>query len=241
MENQSLSRKVQFKLAGPFYAFLYYTAHRGIIGASLAGWLKFASVILVFATLLLGWPRIWTLAALVLSFTLFILYRKGKRDGYIRFLPDSGQLLPDQQQLIADEEKISLRVSGPFSVKDRESFVLLRPAHYWRVPNGDHALMVNERPGQYLYQFIKPGTLQEIESGYLLFGRTPRIALVVNFLTTWGPEFAEENITLYSPGSNSNPEKMRRKIYLVFESDLTRQTVWGSILRDAGEPITRAL
>jgi hypothetical protein len=241
MENYSFSQKLQFRLAGPFYAFLYHTAHRRIIGASLASWLKLASMLLVFATLLRGLSLGWTVAALALTFIVFMAYRKGKRDSYIGFVPDPVQDSHDQQPPIADEQKISFRATGPFSVKDRESFVLLRPAHYWRVPNADHALMVEERPGEYLYQFIKPGALQKIEAGYLLFGRTPRVALQVNFLTSWGPEFADENITLYSPSSNSEREKMRRKIYLAFDNDSTRQSVWHSILRDADKPVTRPL
>lgn len=228
-------------LAGPFYAFLYHTAHRRFIGATLASWIKLALILLVFATLLGGLSMSWTLAALALTVIVFILYWKGKRSDYIGFVPDSAQLSQDRQPPIDEEEKISLLATGPFSVKDRESFVLLRPAHFWRVPNADHALMVEERPGQYLYQFIKPGTLQKIQSGYLLFGRTPRVALQVSFLTTWGPEFAEENITLYSPSSNSSREKLQRKIYLTFDSVSSRQSVWRSILRDAGKPITGPL
>ena len=239
MNDHSFTQKLRLKLAGPFYAFLYFTAHRRFIGATLASWIKLASMLLVFVTLLRGLPLGWTLAALALTFIIFMLYRAGKRAGYIGFMADSDQTLPDRGPTIADEEKIALEATGPFSVKDRESFVLLRPAKFWRVPNADHALMVEEQPGQYLYQFIKPGTLQEIESGYLLFGRRPRPALRVSFLTTWGPEFAEESITLYSP--NSNDEKMRRKIYLAFDSDINRQSVWRSILRDAGKPVTRAL
>lgn len=241
MEDISLFNKMRFTLAGPFYALLYYTAHHRFIGATLASWIKLASILLVFSTLLGGRSQNWTLAALALVAIIFVLYWKGKRDDYIGFVPDSAQVSRDRQPPIADEEKVALQATGPFSVKDRESFVLLRPAHYWRVPNADHALMVEEGPGQYLYQFIRPGTLQEIESGYLLFGRTPRAALQVSFLTTWGPEFAEEDITLYSVSSNSNREKMRRKIYLTFDNDSSRQIVWRNILRDADKPITKTL
>ena len=137
MEDLYLFNKVRFKLAGPFYAFLYYTAHRRFIGATLAFWIKLASILLVFATLLRGRSLNWTLAALALVVIIFILYWKGKRDDYIGFVPDSAQVSRDQQPPIADEEKIALRATGPFSVKDRESFVLLRPAYFQKESLGD--------------------------------------------------------------------------------------------------------
>jgi hypothetical protein len=141
---------------------------------------------------------------------------------------------------LADEEKVSIQATGHFSVKDREAYTLLRQAEYWRLANGDHAVMVQEKPKRFLYQFIQPDSLQQVQSGLLLFGREPKKCLAITFLTSWGPEFSEENLALYS-GNNHSPKKMRRKIYLTFPSEQNRQAVWHNFLRDEGQPITKKL
>ena len=72
---------------------------------------------------------------------------------------------------MVDNHKVALRATGVFSVKDWEEFMLGRPADYWRVPMGDHAVMVQYSPGRFLYQFIRLGAIEAIEAGSLFHGR----------------------------------------------------------------------
>jgi hypothetical protein len=170
-----------------------------------------------------------------------VLYWKVKRDGYIRFLRAADRPDREPHDFLADNEKVTALATGSFSVSNHEAYVLQRPAEYWRVPIGDHAIMVEREPGKFLYQFVQAGSLQNVEGGYLIFGRQPQEALAITFLTTWGPEFSEITPRQFMPSSNHTPAKLERKIYLTFSNAFDREMVWHNLLRDVGKPLHKSI
>lgn len=233
-------RNILDSFAGPLYSFFYHTANKKLIGFSIGGWISILPLLLFLIVLIQSWSFTWVVVSLGLYVIVRLFYGKAKRDGYVRFVSDNVHPANKGVRSLADEETVSIQATGHFSVKDREAYTLLRQADYWRLANGDHAVMVHEKPKRFLYQFIQPGSLQQVQSGLLLFGREPKKCLAITFLTSWGPEFSEENLTLYS-GNDHSPKKMRRKIYLTFSSEQDRHAVWHNLLRDAGQPITKKL
>jgi len=176
---------------------------------------------------------------LVLSVSTFS--RRARKDSYVSFITLNAPFAPGEVAAIKDNQKISVTATGLFSVSDKEAYLLQRPANYWRVPVGDHAIMVEHQPGRYMYQFIQPGTVQEIKSGFLIFGVRSHIALALTYLTTWGPEFADGGTGRFTPSQNGNTGRMQRTIYLVFTNDGDRLAVRSNLLRDTGKPIDKVL
>jgi hypothetical protein len=233
MEDLSLTQKASVTIAGPLYAFLYYTSRRRLLGITFAGWLKFLSLLFAFVAWIRRWPVMWIALGILLTFAFILLYWKAKRDGYIRFMAFSKQNTPEQARMINEKERIPVTATGPFSTSHQEANVLQKPAEYWPDSNGDKAIMVQYVPGRFLYQFIQPGTLQEVESGCLVFGLRPQNTLAITFLTDWTPEFAEQKISLFNPIKKSNQSKLLRIIYLSFEDNEDKQAVWRNVLHHA--------
>jgi hypothetical protein len=228
------------RISGLLYAFLYYTTRHQLFGVSLAGWLRFLSLALVGWAALRQWLFYQIVAVAILAVLLRFIYWRAQRAGFVRFTP-SGLPAPDPRADIADEQKLHLKATGMFSVKDREEYVLLRPADYWRVQNGDHAIMVEQKPGRFLYQFIQPGTLRKIQPGVLCFSRTSRPTLALTFLTSWGPQHATGPVTMYSPGPNGKASMLERTAFLSFDEALDMELVWRNLLRDSRQKVTKKL
>lgn len=74
--------------------------------------------------------------------------------------------------------------------------------------------------------------MQDLQKGWLLFGSKPRPALSISFLSTWGPEFDDVNISMLGI-NRKNPEEKLRTIYLSFESEEDEEAVWQNLLFDA--------
>ena len=176
---------------------------------------------------------------LALSIILRLLYWKAKRDGYVRFVTERVQQPFNGAPAVADNQKVALKATGIFSVKDWEEYMLGRPADYWRVPIGDHAVMVQYKPGRFLYQFIRLGAVEAIEAGLLCHGRQPQKALAVTYLTSWGPESDDVDFMFYAPSDEGNPSAIRRKMFLAFENESIRASVWRNLLRDGRQPLDR--
>ncbi len=217
MDHLSFSDRLTALLTGPLYAFLYYTVQHRILGFTLSGWLKNLGFLFSLLALIQRWSIFWIAFGVVLAIVVRGIYWYAKRDGYIRFLPIEDQTsLPAKR--LADKDKISIRATGKFSVKDWEDYVLRRPAECWRVPIGDHAIMVEQSPGRYIYQFIQPGSVDRIESGLFCFGSKPEPALAITFYSTWGPDSEDVNFMFYEPGKNDHPRKFRQKIFISFSN-----------------------
>lgn len=216
------------------YAFLYWSSRHHLLGLSLRSLLVLLPIILAFAGLLRAWLMPVVFALLILSAVMFVLVLFAARSGYKRFVPDDSMALNDEYAAPRNEHRISLQATGVFSVHNREDYVLARPAEYWRVPLGQHVFMVQERPGRFLYQIINPQDIESVQPGYLLFGREPQKALALNFLATWGPQFAYQPSYTYVGQEEDLPPVVgvARTVYLTFASDADRHTVWKSLLLD---------
>jgi hypothetical protein len=182
---------------------------------------------------LFAWPfglgLAWIIFGITLAIVIRLLYWRGKRVGYIRFISeDNRQLSPDSES-ITNDQKVSVRASGTFSVKSWETYVRQHPAEYWRVGMGDHVLMVNYSSRRFLYQFIQPGGLEKVVPGKLCTGRNSEPALEITYLGNWGPESTDISFMFYARENDKKQAKLQRKIYLAFDSLEHRGVVWKSL------------
>jgi len=225
------------RFQGSLYGFLYATVRHTFLFVTLRGWLKNLPLFLAAFMLLLRWPIAWPIAMLVLALLLRLLYWKAKRDGYVRFVTETDQQPGNGAPAVLDNQKVALKATGIFSVKDWQEFMVGRPADYWRVPMGDHAIMVQYSPGRFLYQFIRLGAIKAVEAGLLCHGRQPQTALAVTYLTSWGPDSDDVDFMFYAPSDEGNPSAVRRRMFLAFEDATTRASVWRNMLRDGSQPL----
>lgn len=232
METLSVSQKLAMGLIGPLYGFLYSTSRSRLMGITLAGWLKFLSLLFAFVALIMDWSDIWIYLGVLLTIGLILLYWKAKRVGYIRFVTNPEHAEPTMSKTLMDDERVPLLATGFLSTSHREDYVLKSPSEYWRDKNGELVIMAEFLPRRYLYQFIQPGTIQHIESGYLLSGTKPLDSLKITFLTTWAPELGDQRITMYSPRLRKPKSEIQRTIYLSFNNSGDEQAVWKSLLHD---------
>lgn len=227
----------RIRLAGILFAITYYTSHRSFLGARISSWIKWTLFIFTFAVWITRQPSYLFILGAAAIITVQFFYWYIRRLGYVRFLPKAEQPGRYSGEVPADNKKIKVLATGVFSVSSHEAYVLQRPAEYWRVPVGDHAIMVQHQPGRFLYQFIQAGSLQSVVAGFLIFGRRPQEALAINFLTTWGPEFAQFTPKQFMSSANHTPAKLERTIYLTFDSAEARHQVRQNLLRDVGKPL----
>lgn len=228
-------------MTGVLFAVVYFTAHHNFLGARLSSWLKWAIFIFTVAAWLMRPPIYWAILGVVLFVVVQFLYWYVRRQGYIRFLPIRDQSNHAGDNLLADNQKVKVEATGIFSVSHREAYVLQKPGAYWRVPVGDHAVMVEHMPGKYLYQFVQAGALQSVEVGFLIFGRRPQEALAIRFLTSWGPEFGQYTPKQLMAGANHTPAKLERTIYLTFAEKEAQHLVRKNLLRDANRPLHKPI
>lgn len=218
-------------IRGRLNAFLYHTRQRTFLGFSLAGWLKNLPLLLLLIAWLLAYHTAVLLLALALALLVRLLYAVSERAGFVTFVPDGNMRLPEEVEPPADHRKIKVFASGVFAVHDREAYLLQRPAHYWRLPIGEHLIMVEERPGRFLYQFWRGETVQRVQPGQVLFGSRPQTGLAVDCLSAWGPDAATPGKSYYV-GGESESAPVRRTIYLTFDREDDRQAVWRNLMRD---------
>lgn len=216
------------------YALMFDLSRRSILGISLISLVRWMPIFI----LLWGWLRRWpgpVLAALLLSI-IWLNYSlwRAKRDNFNRFVPAAASLLEAVElEPLPPNQKVALQATGLFSVSGRESVLLLRPAEYWRVPLGEHVIMVEEKPGKFLYQFFNAHNLQNVRPGWLLFGPQPIDSLAVTFLARWGPEYTRFG-QLYEDGSDAGlPPPKSVTIYLSTPDPDTRRVIWQTIVSDA--------
>jgi hypothetical protein len=211
---------------------MYWARRRSLLGLSVSAWLILVPLFIFFAGVLLRWPQPWKLVWLGLALFLVLAFVLAGRAGYKRFVGDPQLDLDDEFVAPADEQRVPLRATGIFSVREFENYVVEHPAEYWRVPLGQHVVMVQNGPGSFLYQIIEPDHIQEVQPGYLMFGRQPQSALALRFTVSWGPEFAEEPrfYELNDPPPRKKATE-ERTVYFTFDHDADRHAVWRSLLR----------
>jgi hypothetical protein len=218
-------------LRGRLNAFLYRTQQAGFLGFSLAGWLKNVPLLLLLLAWLLEWPTAVLVGLLLPAVLIRLLYVSAERSGFVTFVPD-GQVLPAANvERPPDYRKIKVHATGIFAVHEREVYLLQRPADYWRMPLGEHAVMVEERPGRFLYQFFRSDTVQRVRPGHVLFGSQPQLALAIDFISDWGPAGATPGKAYYV-GGDAELAGVKRTLYLAFAGEEERQAVWRNLVHD---------
>ncbi len=237
MENLSTVKQLYYSYIGRLYAFAYFSRRRTFLGATHSGWLRFFVFTLFVASLVLQWGWVPSIFTFFLWQYVGFVYRRAKKEGYNKFIADETAVPPpDTTQPLATNERIAVRASGRYALTDKTDTVLLvKPAHYWHVPLGDHIVMVEYRPKNFLYQFFNARTLQKIEAGWILFGKEPIPTLAITFLESWGPDH-ENNALHYYVGGGADDDLSRlkpRTIYFSFDDPAEQNKVWATLIKDA--------
>ncbi|MFQ5398182.1 MAG: hypothetical protein ACE5E7_01135 [Anaerolineae bacterium] len=235
MGHDSLLKRIQFRYLGLVFAFTYRTQHRRLLGIKVGRLVRWTSLLLLGLAWQQNWGRPWLWLALLAVLWVQFAYWRADRAGYSKFVPDEAAVMPreDIDPLPADH-RVRLLASGVFSTTEREVRVLLRPALYWQAPLGDHAVMVERRPGSYLYQFFDAANLIRVQSGRLLFGSSPHRTLAITFKVRWGPQAAEAGqLFSFRRDAENDGRLPRRTIYLTFENAQDHHLVWHNIMTDA--------
>lgn len=231
-----------YTVLGQHYYWTHRLRHRHFLGFTWYGWLVLLFFSLLLGALLLGWGWRGLLSIAAAAALAQAAFWHGQRAGYHKFLPDEHEALPATADLhpLPDEQRVTLWATGVFSLVDREAYVLLRrPSQYWRVPVGDHILMVEQYPQHYLYQMFNAETLQSIRRGWFIFGRQPHRALAITFLVTFGPGLDDPTLRYFVGGGVGSGTALKpRTIYLSFQEEAVYQAVWHTILQDLQVPDT---
>jgi hypothetical protein len=234
MESLSPLQRAYYSYLSRAYAFMFDLSQRSLLGIRLVALVRWIPIVI----LLWGWFKRWPGPALIILLLIIIWLNyslwRAKRDNYNRFVPAAGSLLESVDlEPLPPNQKVALQATGLFSVSGRESVLLLRPAEYWRVPLGEHVIMVEEKAGKYLYQFFNAQSLQNVRPGWLLFGPQPIESLAVTFLARWGPEYTRFG-QLYEDGSDEGlPPPKQVTVYLSTPDADARRVIWQTIVSDA--------
>ncbi len=231
MENINFAKRIFYRYLGAMYSLIHWTDTHKVLGLRASSLIRLFSATLPILAWIQRWNRVGLILALLFFFWIQFSYWRGRRSGYYRFIAENVELLSTSKSTPLQTNKhIPVCATGIFSLKDWESNVIFRPAEYWQVALGDHAFMVQHEPGRYLYQFISAKLMQDLQKGWLLFGSQPSPALAITFLSTWGPEFSDDNFSLL--GKDKPVEKLRT-IYLSFDNKEHEEAVWNNLLFDA--------
>lgn len=234
MESVPPLRRAYYGYLSRSYALMYALNRRSVLGIRLVALVRWIPILVLIWSWVRGWsPPVMILLLLIVLWINYSLWR-AKRDNYNRFVPD-GVPIPETGEVVPlpPNQKVTVQASGLFSVSGREDTLLLRPADYWRVPLGEHIIMVEEMPGKFLYQFFSSQSLQKVQSGWLLFGRHPIETLAVSFLARWGPEYTRFG-QVYEDGHDDDlPAPKRVTVYLSSSDPETRRAVWQTIISEA--------
>lgn len=233
MKQLSPRRRFLLDLSRYLYAVALFSRSRSFLGLRLSSWLHLLPLALAAVALVRGWGGTAVFGSLLLFGLVVVFNGYARRRGYKEFIPDPDEPVPVEGTLLPPNKRIKLRATGTFAVTSRESYVLDQaPSTYWRVPLGEHVIMVEQMKGRFLYQFFRAETLDTIEPGHLIVGARTRKALAITFWVTWGPGFHDETIAYYVGGNEKPPERFKRTIYFTFDKDETRLAVWHTIWHD---------
>ncbi len=235
MERLPLWQQRYFRFLGQLYFVTYWLRHRYILGFAIYTWLMLLFFILLFVAGMSGWGWRAFLTVLAIGALVRAAFWVSERAGYSQFVPDGEPELPATAELqpLPHNQRVQTWATGVFSLIDRENFVLLRnPTQYWRVPLGDHILMVQQAPQRYLYQMFNAKTLQNVQRGWFIFGPQPHPALAVTFQVIFGPGLDDPTLRYFVGGGLGKSATTWRTIYLSFEEEADFLAVWHTILQD---------
>lgn len=237
MDALSPTRQQYFSFLGRLYAFAYFSQRRTFLGIPHSSWLRFFIFALIIVSLILQWGWIIPISLFLLWLYIGFLYRRAKKEGYNKFVANETAVPPPETtETLNENEKIVVRASGRYAVTTKADTVLLqKPSQYWHVPLGEHIVMVEYRPKNFLYQFFNARTLQTVESGWILFGKEPLPTLAITFLEVWGPEHNNNALAYYvGGGANDNLTRLKpRTVYFSFDDLDEQNKVWATLIKDA--------
>ena len=232
MHDLPFLKRFTYSILGYLYWFTYYTTTHRFLGIRISSLVKMLAIVLVLATWFGDWGEPMLILSLLLLAGVFAVYWIAKRVGYFSFVPSPYRIDFDEEESeLTPYERIAIGATGIFSLQEWELSVLLRPAQYWQVPRGDHAVMVAHEPQKYLYQFFNVADVQAVRNGWLLFGRHPQKALAISFLSIWGPEFSQLQVNIFG-SITQTAQPANRTIYLSFPDAESEQAVCRNILVD---------
>ncbi|WP_420629834.1 hypothetical protein [Candidatus Leptofilum sp.] len=233
MDHLSPTKQFYYSFLGQLYAFAYTSRQRTFLGIPQSGWLRLGIFALFIAALIGRWGWVAILLTVLLWLIVSFVYWCARREDYNKFVADETAVSPPATiKPIAPNERTAVYASGRYAVSGKADTVLLqKPAHYWRVPLGDHIVMVEYRPKRFLYQFFAPRTLQKVQRGWILFGKEPIPTLAITFLEVWGQD--EDSSLLYyvQGGAADDLNHLKpRTIYFSFEKTAVLQKVWATLI-----------
>lgn len=188
-----------------------------ITGFGRAGLGSWALLILLFLALLsLTWLRRWA-----------------HRRLYVLFEAQSGAARPLGRPL-DPTEKILIHATGQYEVAGKSHFFANLLA-YWRTfATREHAVMAIVHRSRFLwlgqvpeedlgmwYIFFRPEHMEEVVPGQITFGVERCLALQVRYVRP--PE----------PGSMRRQQPLRQTVYLIFDNEEGRRSIWADLLADA--------
>ncbi len=236
MHNLPVWKKLYYHFLGYVYLFAFSTTRHRWFGAQISSWVKFITLVLPVAAWVGRWGTVALVGTLLLAVGVRLVYWAARRAGYTRFVDDGTPVMQLQPPLtpIPAYQRVKVLATGLFSVHDREEYLFLRPAEYWQVPLGEHVVMAEQFPKRYLYQFFNANSLQQVQSGWLIFGTHLLRTVAITFGATWGPEFAEDNDSWIQKNTNgSQPANVKRTIYFTIEQAAEETAVLHTIVQDA--------
>jgi hypothetical protein len=165
---------------------------------------------------------------IALCLILVLVTLLAKRLGFVVFRRNKRALLPapDRPELVPDE-KVAVRATGLFEVRDRQCYLVEVPADFATMETREHIVMGRMLDPRFLvgtpkadagwwYIFFKPHMIREIEVGKVHFGLRARSAIKVAY------EAAEEGRV--------------EPVYLSFDEALQMQRVLENLRRDVPVP-----
>jgi hypothetical protein len=232
MHEFGIPKRIYYYFLGNLYWFTHYTSTHNILGVRYSMIVKFAAIILIMAARFYHWERIPLALSTALLIGIYLAYWYARRSGYFKFIGGKPAYPDDlEYEKLPPYKRVPCIATGIFSVQDWEKSILLKPADYWQVPHGDHALMVEHYHHKYLYQFFNVTRIKDMQKGWLLYGSHPSPALSISFLSIWGPEFAKDLFNIFRTEPKA-VEPILRTIYLSFSSLNEEQTICQNIMRD---------
>jgi hypothetical protein len=135
---------------------------------------------------------------IVLCLVLVLVTLLARRQGFIVFRQGGGEPSPspDRSEL-APDEKIAVRATGLFEVRDRQRHFVEVTADFATMETREHIVMARMLDSRFLvgapkgdvgwwYIFFKPHTIGEIEVGEIHFGLRARPAIKLGYKTDEG-------------------------------------------------------
>ncbi len=216
---------------GRLYGFAFVTDLSRWLGIRRSVWFRTTAVLLFLLSLLLRLPLAVNLLVGGGMVGAWLIYWLAQRAGYVAFEVLHTAVAPEPTTTLRQEEKVSVRATGLFSVMARERYLLQKKADYWHYPLGEHAIMVEEAPGRYLYQFISAKRISHVKAGYLYLGEQRFPGLEIKYHTDWAPELVNEGSSYYVGGGLPDENLPHRTIYLTFHSHADWQRVWQTFVQ----------